>query len=47
MVFADNMDLTFDARYIVVREGSLIAGNECLPYRHNLTFTMFGNLKDV
>ena len=34
MMFSDEKDLTFDAHYVVIREGELEIGTEDLPYQH-------------
>jgi hypothetical protein len=44
--FADDRDLEFDAKYIIIRKGEFIAGRECKPHENKLTITLHGNYMD-
>lgn len=46
LMFADNTDIDFKARYIIVRHGRFIAGTESNRYQHKLTITLHGNIYD-
>jgi hypothetical protein len=46
MMFEDTKDLTFDAHYIVIREGHLIAGMPDQRHQNNLTITLHGVKED-
>lgn len=45
MIFTDESDMTFDANFILNREGKFIVGtdSETDPYKHKLTFTLHGS----
>ena len=46
LIFEDEKDLTFDAHYIVIREGHLIAGLPDQRHQHKLTITLHGIKED-
>lgn len=47
LLFSDESDMTFDAHYVIIREGRLIVGEEDMPYEHNLVITMHGKYEDT
>lgn len=42
LMFEDAKDLTFDAWFIVVKEGRFLVGSPEKPHKHKLTITMYG-----
>jgi hypothetical protein len=44
LLFSDEKDLIIQAGFILIKGGKFIAGTESLPYSHQLTFIMYGNL---
>jgi hypothetical protein len=43
IMWADEQDMTFDAWFIMVREGQLKIGSPDKPHLHNLTITLYGD----
>ncbi len=34
LIWADNVDTTFDATFLIIRDGKLVIGTESAPYLH-------------